>query len=177
MGESLHLLSVDTPPHLQLDWITAESRSEGLTNLLVILWSDLHPLSTDLLYLVRRNARELRALMNWVEEYTLMHFLCCLYLNLKTWCFSIEEEAGYIGITSIYSLLLHLPTSLFNSLWSLYGWRWLRPNWWLTLLTPIPVLVDFQGNKRQQKWWAQHKHAAETPSTPCFIFSDACPLT
>ena len=103
MLKLVQLLSVDGTPR-QLYWVTAESVSEGLTALLVILWSDLHPLSTYLLYLVRHNARERRALMNWVEEYMLMHFLCCLYLNLKTWCISIDEEAGYIGITSISSL-------------------------------------------------------------------------
>ena len=83
MLKSVQLISVNGTPG-QLYWITEESVSEGLTALLVILWSELHLLSTDLLYLVRHNARERRALMNWVEEYMLMHFICCLYLNLKT---------------------------------------------------------------------------------------------
>ena len=39
----------------------------------------------------------------------LTHFLCHLSLDLKTWCISVEEEAGYVDILSIYAICLQLP--------------------------------------------------------------------
>ena len=53
-------------------------------------------------------------IMDSVEEFMTMHFILCLSLDLKTWCISVEEEAGEIDITSISSLFLQLTTGICN---------------------------------------------------------------
>ena len=88
--ESVHLLSIYSAPH-QVDWVTSESVSEGLTALLAMLWSKLHPLVADLLLLVCHNDREKCVLMDLVAKYMPMNFLRHLSLDLKTSCISVEE--------------------------------------------------------------------------------------
>ena len=75
---------------------------EGLTALLVTLWSEFQPLSKDLLYLVRHNSRERCGLKDWVAEYITIRFIHSLSLDLKCWCISVEEEAEDIDITIIF---------------------------------------------------------------------------
>ena len=103
MGESMNLLSVDTPPHLQIDWITAESMSEGLKTLLVTLWNKSQPLVSNLLYMIHHNYKERRThgLGGRIYAHVFFHRLS---LDLKTWCISVEKEAEDINILRIYSL-------------------------------------------------------------------------
>ena len=82
--------------------------SEGLTTLLVTMWSELNLIIADLLSLIRQNDRDKCARVDWVAEYMPIHFILRLSLYLKTWCISVEKEVGYITITSMYSLCLLL---------------------------------------------------------------------
>ena len=52
----MHMLaSYGAPNHV--DWVLAEATTEGLVALLSTLFWEIHPLVTNLLYLVRHNAR------------------------------------------------------------------------------------------------------------------------
>ena len=62
MDELVQLISIDSPP-CQVDRVTAQSMSEGMTDLLVTLWSELHPLVAYLISLIHHNARDKCVLM------------------------------------------------------------------------------------------------------------------
>ena len=68
MSESLHLLDVNSGPR-QVNWVTVEVEVGGLAALLVTLWSETHPLLSDILSLMSHNARERRARVDWVVDY------------------------------------------------------------------------------------------------------------
>ena len=68
MYKSLHLLDVNSGP-TQVNWVTVEVEVGGLAALLVSLWSETHPLLSDILSLMSHNARERRARVDWVVDY------------------------------------------------------------------------------------------------------------
>ena len=71
MAESSQLLSIISGP-LHMDYATAEVNLYGFVELLVTLWSDYHPLVSDLLSLVHQNYRERRGCIYWAMEYDMI---------------------------------------------------------------------------------------------------------
>ena len=71
-----------------------------------MIWLYVYPLVDNLPSLVRHNAMEQQARLDWAGEYDMipMHFLCRLFLDLNAWCILVEEEVGGIDIPSIYAL-------------------------------------------------------------------------
>ena len=93
--------------------------SEGLTYLLETLWSELHLLNADLICLLHHNARERCVLMDLAEQYTHMHFLRRLSLDLKLGVSVLRKRQGTLPLPEchhyayIYSLAYESPYSTY----------------------------------------------------------------
>ena len=57
MAKSSQLLSIDIKPR-HVDWVMVETSSEGLAELLAMIWSDSYSLVPYLIFLVQHNTRE-----------------------------------------------------------------------------------------------------------------------
>ena len=67
----MYMLALDGVPD-QVDCVSDEAETEGITMLLYMLCRETHPLVDDLLYLVRYNTREIGAHIDWMVESTLL---------------------------------------------------------------------------------------------------------
>ena len=113
--DSYQLLAIDSGL-IHVNWETEEATDKVLVNLLATLWLETHPLVVDLLSLVLHNAKERQTRVDWVSEYEILpiHFICCLTLDLNTWCISVEEDAGCINIPSRSALCFKINRRTLN---------------------------------------------------------------
>ena len=84
-SKSMQMLALYGEP-THVDWVSTDTSTEGLTEILATLWQDTRLLMVELLSLVCHNSWEWRAHVDWEAEDSLLpiQYLLCLSLYVNT---------------------------------------------------------------------------------------------